>query len=676
LANLLSNAVKFTSAGEVCVSLISRPPAEAPSAENSAEAQGGKWESGKVDSEEQAHSPTGSLSHLPTFPPARPPARHEFHFSVRDTGIGIPADRIDRLFHSFSQADSSITRQFGGTGLGLAISKGLVELMGGRMWVESVAGRGSTFHFTLPLPIAAATAENTGKGAQEQRGNGENGEPPCPSSPLPLFSSAHASPGSPTHLPALAGLRVLVVEDGASSRAVLAEQVRAWGMIPVETDSAQQALALAGSAPGVDLAIVDRQLPGLSGAHFGVDLRKLPGQQSLPLVVLNSVGRALDANEALPDSVQINKPVKPAQLQAALLQLKSGAKPAAVKKTPAPSRLDGTMAQRLPLRILLTDDNVINRKVALRLLQQLGYHADTASTGLEAVRALEQQPYDVILMDVQMPELDGLEATRRIRQRNAERGTGNAKFRPPVIIAMTANAMQGDRDKCLAAGMDDYLPKPVRPEALQAMLEQHGPRQADLASSGKNFSGEQVGKWESGKVGDGAAASVSPADFPTSPPAPGAPPPALTVLPAPAKHGAGSAESSDAGGSAFRVPPSALVEQPPIDMDRLNEFAGGNVDNFNELVALYFQQTTEHLGQIRAALAEKSPERASRVAHSCAGASATCGMVAMVPLLRQLEYLGQAGNLTAAVALFPVIEREFDRIQRHLATHKPIALAG
>jgi signal transduction histidine kinase/HPt (histidine-containing phosphotransfer) domain-containing protein len=685
LANLISNAVKFTSSGEVCVTVTSSllPHEEQASRPESQQAGAAlPISDGPLPIADRRKQTTDSQSAIGNPQSAMRPApapglpHHEFHFTVRDTGIGIPTDRLDRLFRSFSQADSSINRQFGGTGLGLAISKGLVELMGGRMWVESVEGRGSTFHFALPLPVCSAAAAPS-------EDSGIRSEQKAPSSDCPPLTP-HAS------VPGLAGLRVLIVEDGASSRSALAEQVRTWGLVPVEADSAQQALALVRAASGIDLAIVDRQLPGINDANFGVELRRLPHLQSLPLVLLNSVGRAVDCSETLPGSVQLNKPVKPAQLQAALVQLKSGAKPATAKKSPVPSRLDATLAQRLPLRILLTDDNVINRKVALRLLQQLGYQADTASNGLEAIRALEQQPYDVILMDVQMPELDGLEATRRIRQRFKVQSPRSKVQSPgaegqsptldsglgtldsgPVIIAMTANAMQGDRDKCLAAGMDDYLPKPVRPEALQAMLEQHGARQANLASSGKNFSGAQVGKWESEKVGVGAAGSVSPADFPTCPPAP-----ALTVLPAPAEHGAGKAESSDAGGSAFRDPPSALVEQPPIDMDRLNEFAGGNVDNFNELVALYFQQTTEHLGQIRAALAEKSPERASRVAHSCAGASATCGMVAMVPLLRQLEYLGQAGNLTAAVALFPVIEREFDRIQRHLAAHKPIALAG
>jgi CheY-like chemotaxis protein/HPt (histidine-containing phosphotransfer) domain-containing protein len=352
------------------------------------------------------------------------------------------------------------------------------------------------------------------------------------------------------------------------------------------------------------------------------------------------VGAAIDPAEGLPpNTIVLNKPVKPAQLQAALLSLRSGARTAPVRKPGAPSKLDAAMAERLPLNILLTDDNVINQKVALRLLQQLGYKADTANNGHEAIAAVENKPYDVILMDVQMPELDGLEATRRIRQRQRE-GSPKGHFnRPVVIIAMTANAMQGDREKCVAAGMDDYLPKPVRPEALQAMLLKHA---GTLRKS-------------AGEAGPAKANAAAPKETAT----PGTPP-ELKVLAAPA-----------AGAT-----PPLVVEQPPVDMDRLNEFAGGSLENYNELVALYIKQTTEQLEQIRAAIAEHDSERASRVAHSCAGASATCGMVAIVPLLRRVEHLGHEGNLAAALEVMPAIENEFERLKRHLETHRPVALAG
>jgi CheY-like chemotaxis protein/HPt (histidine-containing phosphotransfer) domain-containing protein len=566
LVNLINNAIKFTTAGSVSISLSARAAAGATS--------------------------------------------REYHFTVRDTGIGIPADRIGRLFRTFSQADSSITRQYGGTGLGLAISKGLAELMGGRMWVESTVGVGSAFHFTLPLPECTGLTSFTTR-------------------PIPA---------------ALAGQRVLVVEDGAASRKVLAEQLTQWGMTPISVETSQQALDEVGKLPGASLAIVDCQLPGQDGAKLAADLRKHRNHHSLPVLLLNWVGASLDTGD-LPAShcVVVTKPVKPAQLQAAVAQLLSGTRHTAVKKHQPVSKMDGTMAARLPLRILLTDDNVINQKVAIRLLQQLGYKADTANNGAEAIRAVEQKRYDVILMDVQMPEVDGLEATRRIRQRQKDPASGENLQGDIIIIAMTANAMQGDREKCVAAGMDDYLPKPVRPEALQSMLETYANRLLARAAVQK---AEELNAIQEAAVAADVAAAADAVSVPE-----------LKVLPSPADV-------------------SPVIEQPPVDMERLNDFAGGSLENFNELVALYIKQTTEQLEQIRSAIAERNAENMSRLAHSCAGASATCGMAAIVPLLRQVEYLGHDEKIDEALLVLPSIDLEFDRLKRYLETQKPIALAG
>ncbi len=571
LVNLINNAIKFTTTGSVSVHLSTKP---VPGAGKGATAR-------------------------------------EFHFAVRDTGIGIPADRIGRLFRSFSQADSSISRQYGGTGLGLAISKGLAELMGGRMWVESTAGVGSVFHFTLMLP--------------------EN-------------SSATSFLGKPAAA-ALASQRILLVEDGAVSRRILAEQLTQWGMTVVPVENRQRALEEVGKLPGVALALIDCQLPGENGVNLAGELRKHRNHHSLPVVLMNAVGTAIEpADMPAGNFAMISKPAKPAQLQSALLQLVSGTRQSTVKKHQPVSKLDSSMAARLPLQILLTDDNIINQKVALRLLQQLGYKADTANNGAEAIRAVEQKPYDVILMDVQMPELDGLEATRRIRQRQQEASPPEHFQRQIAIIAMTANAMQGDREKCVAAGMDDYLPKPVRPEALQAMLEQHAIRLRQNAPAPS----ETKGNSSAGSSGNPAPATG----------------PELKVLPAP---GAAAMPSADS---------APVIEQPPVDMERLNDFAGGNPDNYNELVALYIKQTTDQLEQIRSALAGRNAETTSRLAHSCAGASATCGMIAIVPLLRQVEHLGVEDKLDAAAEVMPLVEREFERLKRYLETQKPIALAG
>jgi CheY-like chemotaxis protein/HPt (histidine-containing phosphotransfer) domain-containing protein len=561
LVNLISNAIKFTPAGEIFVSLSAQPAAAAPADPSS-------------------------------------PTPHDFHITVRDTGIGIPSDRLSRLFQSYAQADSSITRQFGGTGLGLAISKGLVGLMGGKMWVESEEGKGSSFHFTLRLPASAGA-------------------------PTPLHQPH----------PALSALRVLVAEDNATVRGLLSEQLRVWGMTPIEAPSAQHALSHVHAGAVLDLAVIDGSLGGMDAGALAQEIRRHPRFQTLPVVFLSTSQQKAGTAAGDPQrTTQVNKPLRPAQLQNALVQVRSGARQE-VKRTQPASRLDGAMASRVPLRILLADDNIINQKVALRLLQQLGYKAATASNGLEALRAVERETYDVVLMDVQMPEMDGLEATRRIRQR--EKAT--PRPHPIVIIAMTANAMQGDREKCLAAGMTDYLPKPVRPEALQALLQEHGARLSKSAAP--DGSGEK------------AAALAGPESVPATAPV-------LTVLPA------------------LPSPGGPRVEPPPVDLERLNDFAGGNAENFNELVTLYVKQTTEQLEQIRTALLEPDSDRASRLAHSCAGASATCGMTAIVPLLRQVEILARDGELGAAAQVMPSVQAEFQRLQQYLQTHKPIALAS
>jgi len=576
LVNLLANAVKFTPSGEISIHITGQ--------------RAGADADGRPDV-----AKNGSSS----------PAVYEVHFSVRDTGIGIPADRRQRLFHSFTQVKSSVTREFGGTGLGLAISRGLVELMGGRLWFESAEGKGSTFHFAIPLEAVTEAA------------------------PSPLAAS-HSE---------LAGRRVLIVEDNATCRLLLVEQTRKWGMTPVEAAGAAQVLEQLRDNAKFDFAVVDWQLPRLEGPAVVAELRRLPLLQGLPVLLLVPVGVRTEAPKPSGRNLAtLNKPVKPAQLLNALWQLQSGTNPAAHPVSPS-SKLDGTLAGRLPLNILLTDDNVINQKVALRLLQQLGYKADTASTGQEAIRALERKAYDVIFMDVQMPELDGLEATRRIRARQQEPSPHPHFQRPIVIIAMTANAMQGDREKCIAAGMDDYLPKPVRPEALQATLEARGTAVAETA------------------VNATAPGAIVASEVASKPAEEESQDPVLTVLPPLAEV-------------------AALLEQPPVDLDRLQDFAGGNVTQYNELVALYLKQTAEQLDQIRAAFGEGDADGMSRIAHSGAGASATCGMIAIVPLLRQVEHLAGENQPSAAMQALAGVEREFERLKHYLETQKPIALAG
>ena len=352
------------------------------------------------------------------------------HFTVRDTGIGLSEQGLSRLFQKFSQADSGTTRKYGGTGLGLAISKLLAELMGGTMWAESAGpGHGSSFHFT----IRSVPAELP----QGQRRD---------------FLGPQ---------PALAGERILVVDDNATNRRILALQTAKWGMVVQDTEFPAQALDMLKAQP-YDLAIVDMHMPGMDGAMLARAIRQ--AGRMLPLVLFSSHGRK-EASDSL-FTATLAKPLRQSQLFDTLVQLLAhGAeetpRPAAA---PARPRIDAQMAERHPLRILLAEDNVVNQKLALRILQQMGYRADVAGNGIEAIECCARQPYDLVLMDVQMPEMDGLEASRRIVARWPE------PDQRPRIVAMTANAMQGDREACLAAGMNDYVTKPIRVEALVEAL--------------------------------------------------------------------------------------------------------------------------------------------------------------------------------------------------------------
>jgi len=343
---------------------------------------------------------------------------YEIHTAVRDTGIGIdPAGRA-RLFKAFSQVDSSTTRKYGGTGLGLAISKQLAELMSGRIWVESTPGRGSTFHFTVRV----------------RRSN-------LPEPALDLNS--------------LKGLRVLVVDDNATNRRLLEVQSIAWSMTPVLAETPSAAIALVEKEKPFDLILLDMQMPEMDGLELAQVLARNPKSARVPKIMLSSIGRRIEV-EGTPLYSALSKPIRQDRLLAALLDA-IGEREGGHATAP-PASLE-RLAERLPLHILLVEDNRVNQKVALRLLDRLGYSADVAGNGLEALDALRRQPYDLVLMDMQMPEMDGLQATRRIR----------ADFpakRQPRIVAMTANAMKGDRERCIDAGMDDYISKPVKWESL------------------------------------------------------------------------------------------------------------------------------------------------------------------------------------------------------------------
>jgi len=365
------------------------------------------------------------------------PNQHKIHFAVRDTGLGIPPDRAYRLFQSFSQVDASTTRQYGGTGLGLAISKRLAEMMGGTMWVESegISGKGSTFHFTIVAEPGPSALRIYQRGQQPQ----------------------------------LAGKRLLIVDDNATNRRILTLQGQSWGLLPRDTASPLEALEWIKRGDPFDVAVLDMHMPDMDGVMLATEMRRFRDIKTLPLIMLSSsMQQGVDADE-VGFSAYLTKPIKSSQLYNVLVSVVgSDGQAAVVERTSTKSQFDSDLGKRYPMRLLLAEDNTVNQKFALRVLERMGYRADVAANGLEALEALDRQWYDTILMDVQMPELDGLAATKRICQKWPNKNSR------PHIVAMTANAMQGDREMCLAAGMDDYISKPVQVKELQAALERAG----------------------------------------------------------------------------------------------------------------------------------------------------------------------------------------------------------
>ncbi len=390
LTNLINNAIKFTEHGEVLVSASAL----------------------KLDGD-----------------------KYEILLSVKDTGIGIPENKMDRLFKAFSQVDASTTRTHGGTGLGLAISKRLTELMGGRMWVESKSGEGTTFFFTIITEAAQSQSKIYLKGQPQM----------------------------------LNGKRVLIVDDNRTNRRILKNQVEIWGMEPSICEFPNEAIEIIKSGQHFDIAVLDYQMPVMDGISLAAELRKLDKGRFLPIIILTSIGRKEEAREYgdLNISAFISKPIKHVQLYENLVSVLNGNIKSVTLKRKKESKVNYFLREKYPLKILLAEDNAVNQKVALRIFERLGYRADVAADGLEAVDAAKKIKYDIIFMDILMPEMDGYEAAKTIRSQADEDNL-------PKIIAMTANAMEGDRDISISAGMDDYISKPIRFEDLALLIESWG----------------------------------------------------------------------------------------------------------------------------------------------------------------------------------------------------------
>lgn len=505
LVNLLSNAVKFTAKGEVVISVASHP---------------------------------------------QPSTAQELLFSVKDTGIGIPQDRQDCLFEAFSQVDASTTRKYGGSGLGLAISKRLAEIMGGKMWVESVVGTGSTFYFTIKVDTTTSHKKVYRRGTQ----------------------------------PLLRGKRVLIVDDNATNRLFLTRQLETWGMNSLAASSGFEALELLQRGEQFDIAILDMQMPEMDGTTLAAEISQHTRMRTLPMIVLTSLGMRDTPPENVEYAAYLHKPIKPFQLYNALITALDTQQ--INHELDEEDIFDHQFAEKNPLRILLAEDNLINQKVALQILSRLGYRADVAANGFETLEALQRQPYDVVLMDIQMPEMDGVEAARQIREQFPQ-------THQPTIIAMTAHALEGDRERYLNTGMDDYISKPVRVEQLKDSLSRVHP----IAPRGTKSLSASV-----------AAPSKAPSTQPLQ----------------------------------------KIVSFDSVVMDELKRTVGGSRDTIKSLANSYLEEVPGQLDIMKSACSNGERDRIHRAAHNLKGLSATFGLLKLATMFEQIERLGQTGGLTTA----------------------------
>jgi two-component system sensor histidine kinase/response regulator len=537
LINLVGNAIKFTQSGEVVVRVMKEPSASQQSL---------------------------------------------LRFLVTDTGIGISVEAQRNLFQAFSQADTSTTRRYGGTGLGLAISRQLVELMNGEIGVESREGKGSAFWFALCFEVP------TGEAKQEV---------------------AKAS--------AIALSRLLIVDDNATNRTILGHYVDSWGIHYQSTESAREALAIlrkaAQAGEPFDLAVVDMQMPEMDGLTLAQHIRSDVLIAATRIIVLSSLGWRESEKKRKKADVDafLHKPVKQSELFDCLAEVTNSRhgevrnptgtfeKPSAAKAKQKSSGVNDRSKKRA--RILIAEDNPVNREVAVLQLQSLGYTADTVANGLEALEALSKSAYDIVLMDCQMPEMDGYEATNELRRREGSRSH-------TTVIALTANALQGDEEKCLSAGMDDYLSKPIKPEALEAVLE----------------------KWLAHKQ-------------------------ALQRL--------GSDEEPEAHNLSSAIDASVIAKLRKALGNKGNDFIAGLID-------LFIADAEPRLASLHDAIARQDGRSLKQVAHALKGSCANLGAKRMAGLCEILEDKGQENSFAGAGAILEHLEGEFALVKQALEGEK------
>ena len=484
------------------------------------------------------------------------------HFSVSDTGIGIPPEKIDGIFDAFTQADGSSTRRYGGTGLGLAISSQLVSMLGGRIWVESEIGKGSTFHFTVRFEVLEHAA-----------------------STLPAVDPER-----------LQGLPVLVVDDNRTNRRILEEMLKNWRMRPTTVCGGREALetmerARAAGEP-FEMVILDANMPEMDGFELTGRIRKSAGGDKVKLVMLTSAGNRGDGARCREAGLNayLTKPVK----QSDLFDTMMAAFGARQEENRKPELITRHLLRekRRGIRILLAEDNLVNQKLAVRLLEKAGFKVTVAADGREAVEAFDKHSFDLVLMDIQMPGMGGFEATAVIREREKALG------RRTPIVAMTAHAMEGDRQLCLDAGMDDYIPKPVRPKELFEVIERLVPR------------GGREPKEENGRVSKGV------------------------------KEGDGAARPLE------------------LDRDAILSRVDNDLELLKEIADLFLETCPGMMAEIEKALAEKDAKALERAAHALKGSVSNFFAREAVEAALRLETMGRNGDLEGGEEAFRDLEEK------------------
>jgi signal transduction histidine kinase/DNA-binding response OmpR family regulator/HPt (histidine-containing phosphotransfer) domain-containing protein len=527
IVNLVGNAIKFTQQGEVV-----------------------------VDVNPEQVSPESALLHV----------------TVRDTGVGIPRDKQQKIFEAFSQVDASTTRRFGGTGLGLTISSRLIEMMGGRIWVESEPGAGTTFHFLIRLGV-----------------------------------SGDQTPRRPAELSRLSGMRVLVVDDNPTNLRILREMLSHWGLTPTLSHDGREGLKTLREADAAGrpfgLILIDYHMPALDGLGFAEELKASPETKHGPIIMLSSSIGALNSTRLRELEIArfLTKPVIASELQEAVLS------ELGVTRSREATGETAEVPQGTPRRILLVEDGLVNQRVAVGFLEKWGHEVIVADNGRKAVEAVEREPFDLVLMDIQMPEMNGYEAAAEIRRREA--GTGRRRF----IVAMTAEAMKGDREKCLASGMDDYISKPFDPAELRRVVN---------ASPEETLAGDGNGSpREAGGAGDAAKAVAATRD---------------------------------------------ADESGLVDWNKALQQTGGDEEMARELAALYAEEAPKLIARMRDALASDDPPLLQRSAHTLKTASSYFGATRVAEAAYALERQGSSRKLDGAAAMLDSLERDCNRLMREL----------